>query len=86
MSTEISPRIAAEIGRLRMNARELSDLPLTPDQRKQLRLAVEQLDALPKLYAESWLIQALWVPAGRIRAVARQCAASSTVDGNLRSA
>jgi len=74
MSTEISPQIAAEISRLRSSARELIDLPLTDGQREQLQQAMKQLDALPKLYAESFLIQALWSPAGRIRAVARQLA------------
>jgi hypothetical protein len=77
MSTEISPQIAAEIHRLRSNALDLIDLPLTAVQRAQLQHAIKQLDTLPKLYAESWLMQALWEPAGRIRAVARQLAAAA---------
>ena len=83
MSTEISPRIAAEIDRLRSDARELIDLPLTDVEREQLRHAMKQLDAMPTLYAESWLLQALWAPAGRIRAVARQFADRHPLEAEL---
>ena len=86
MSPEISTRIADRIERLRLDARELNNLLLTPRQREQLQLAVDQLDALPKTHAESRLLQALSAPAGRIRGVARELAERASLEDGVRSA
>ena len=71
MPPDISPILANEIERQRREALRLFAAAPLPEQRAAIKQILRELDILPAIVSESFLLQSLFEPASQLRELGR---------------